>query len=95
MKKGKVFIVIGIIAVVLVLVFSLLLIPIPRRLKDGGTVEYNAVLYSVDKVNSIGFYGGNYVGTRVRVLFWTVYDDVEPDENEKAGEEKFIEEQQE
>ena len=58
--------------------------PIPVHYKDGGTVSYNAVLYSVTKVHSItGRYSedgelemGHKVGTRVRVLIFPVYDDV-------------------
>ena len=38
------------IAVVVALV---LLIPIPMRLKDGGSVVYQAVLYSVKDVHSL------------------------------------------
>lgn len=71
--------------VCLVLVALILLVPIPVHYKDGGTVSYNAVLYSVTKVHSIG--GGRYtadgelemgyeVGTSVRVLIFPVYDDV-------------------
>ena len=63
--------------VIIILTALMLLIPIPRRLKDGGTVEYNAVLYSVDKVHQLCRYGMYAKGTRVRILFWTVYDDVE------------------
>lgn len=63
--------------VIIILTALMLLIPIPRRLKDGGTVEYNAVLYSVDKVHQLCRYGIYAKGTRVRILFWTVYDDVE------------------
>ena len=29
----------------------ILLFPIPRQLKDGGTVEYHAILYSVKDVH--------------------------------------------
>ena len=72
MKKGiKILIILGIIITVL----GIALIPIRRNLKDGGTVEYNALLYSVHHVNSLDADGVN-VGTRVRVLFWTVIDDV-------------------
>lgn len=72
MKKGiKILIILGIIITVL----GIALIPIRRNLKDGGTVEYNALLYSVHHVNSLDVDGVN-VGTRVRVLFWTVIDDV-------------------
>ena len=37
----------------LVLLVLALLIPIPVRQKDGGTVEYKAVLYSVQDVHRI------------------------------------------
>ena len=70
--------------VCLVLVALVLLVPIPMHYKDGGTVSYNAVLYSVTKVHSItSRYAddgelemGYEVGTRVRVLIFPVYDDV-------------------
>ena len=76
-KKAK--IVIGLIVLALIL-----LVPIPVYYKDGGTVSYNAVLYSVTKVHSItSRYAddgelemGHKVGTRVRVLIFPVYDDV-------------------
>ena len=45
MKKG-----ITALAVILAVV---LLFPIPLRLKDGGTVVYQAVLYSVSDVHSL------------------------------------------
>ena len=78
MKKTKKVIVAAIILIVLLVA----LIPIPRSLKDGGTVEYNALLYSVHEVHSLNIDGGYDVGTRVRVLFWTVFDDVH-EENQK------------
>lgn len=57
---------------------AVLLIPIPIFFKDGGSVEYLAVLYSVTKVHQISMRGDGYeIGTQVRLLFWTVYDDVE------------------
>ena len=67
-----------------ILVALVLLIPIPVHYKDGGTVSYNAVLYSVTKVHSLiarngadgEFEAGYEVGTRVRVLIFPVYDDV-------------------
>ena len=68
----------------LVLVALVLLVPIPMYYKDGGTVSYNAVLYSVTKVHSITsrytddgeLEMGHKVGTRVRVLIFPIYDDV-------------------
>ena len=65
--------------IIVVVICAVLLIPIPVGYKDGGTVEYNAVLWSVRKEHSIftesPTYGYN-TGTVVRVMFWRVYDDV-------------------
>jgi len=69
----------------LVLVALVLLVPIPLRYKDGGTVKYSALLYSVTNVHSIitqygadGEYVDGYeVGTIVRVLGFEVYNDVQ------------------
>ena len=63
--------------IILILLLALLVMCIPRirRYKDGGTVEYKAILYSVQKVHSIS-YGSYAEGTKIRILFWTVYDDV-------------------
>ena len=65
-----------IIIVTVLVILAVSLIPIPRYLKDGGTVEYNALLYSVHQVHSLNLDGGYNVGTRVRVLFWKVFDNV-------------------
>ena len=46
MKKKK-------IIIVSIVVFALMLIPIPNRLKDGGSVEYKAVLYQYTKIHSL------------------------------------------
>ena len=73
-KKHKIFFIL--------LVCVVLLIPMPAWYKDVGTIKYTAITYSVTKVHSISSHQNGYnVGTRVRILFWTVYDDVkfEPD----------------
>lgn len=68
-KRIKVFIII--------LISAVLLVPLPVWYKDGGTVAYNAILYSVTKQHSLSSQGRGYdIGTRVRILFWEVYDDV-------------------
>jgi len=41
------------IAIGLALLMTILLFPIPLRYKDGGTVEYRAVLYSVYDVHRL------------------------------------------
>ena len=47
MKKIRLFL------IAILLILLVLLIPIPRHLKDGGTIEYKAVLYKVSNVHSI------------------------------------------
>jgi len=46
--KKKVLIIIVIVAIILILLF-----PIRLQLKDGGTVEYKALLYKVSKVHRL------------------------------------------
>ena len=38
---------------VIVIILLVLLIPIPMRLKDGGTIEYKALIYTVSKVHKL------------------------------------------
>ena len=68
-----------IVIVLAILLAILLLTPIPMRLKDGGTVVYNAVLYRVDKVHARNetFDDGHRDGTIVTVLGIEVYNNVE------------------
>ena len=52
-----------------VLLAIVLLVPIPMRLKDGGTVVYHAILYQVED---------EYLeGMIVRILGMEVYNSVE------------------
>ena len=41
------------IILIFVLLAVILLVPIPLRLKDGGTIEYRAILYKVSDVHSL------------------------------------------
>lgn len=57
----------------------ILLFPIPLHLKDGGTVEYKSVLYSVQKVHRLGAVdsGQEYLeGTVVKILGFEVFNNV-------------------
>ncbi len=66
--------------ILLILVVIAMLIPMYSGCKDGGTVSYDAVLYSVTQRHEIAVQEhrrGYYIGTEVRILFWQVYDDVE------------------
>ena len=47
MKKEK------IILIIVIVIFILMLIPIPVRLKDGGSVEYKALLYKYTKIHRL------------------------------------------
>ena len=40
-----------VIILVILIILLILLVPRPRYLNDGGTVEYQALLYKVSKVN--------------------------------------------
>ena len=64
-----------------VLLAIILLVPIPMRLKDGGTVVYHAVLYQVEDVHRLGAVdtaGDEYLeGMIVRILGMEVYNSVE------------------
>ena len=64
-----------------VLLAIVLLVPIPMRLKDGGTVVYQAVLYQVEDVHRLGAVdtaGDEYLeGMIVRILGMEVYNSVE------------------
>lgn len=63
--------------VLIVLICAILFFPVPTWYKDGGTVKYTSITYSVTKQHSISSQVRGYdVGTRIRVLFGMVYDDV-------------------
>ena len=73
MKKKNVYIVCVLLAIVL-------LIPIPLQLKDGGTVEYKALVYRVLKVHRLAPVesGKEYEeGIIIKVLGIEVYNNVE------------------
>ena len=56
------------------------LCPIPFHLKDGGTVEYRALLYSVSKIHRLNDLEAEdpfQKGTVVKVLGIELYNDVE------------------
>ena len=67
------------IAIGLILLVFILLLPIPRRYKDGGTVEYRALLYSVYDVYrlSIDPVGGYDEGLIVEVLGIEIFNNVD------------------
>ena len=68
----------GVLMIVSLLLAAVLLIPIPMRLRDGGSVEYRAILYKVVDMHSIDAQSpdGYIDGTVVEVLGMEVYRDV-------------------
>ena len=64
-----------------ILLAIVLLIPIPMRLKDGGTVVYRAVLYQVEDVHRLGAVDtaeDDYLeGMIVKILGIEVYNNVD------------------
>lgn len=74
MKKKKIAIIIT------AVIFIILLFPIKNQLRDGGTVIYNAVLYGITKEHSLKISdekSGYNIGTRIHILWFEVYNDVE------------------
>ena len=68
------------VAIVCILLAIILLIPIPLRLKDGGTVEYEALAYSVSRVHRLASVKAEKEyeeGIIIKVLGIEVYNDVE------------------
>ena len=41
------------ITILCIILICVLLIPIPMRLKDGGTVVYQAILYSIEDIHRL------------------------------------------
>ena len=72
MKKKTIIIVCVIIAVLV------LLVPIPMHLKDGGSVKYSALLYSVTDVHRMDPVTDGYEdGTIIKILGFEVYNNVQ------------------
>ena len=64
--------------IALIIIIAIILIPNPRYLNDGGTVEYKALLYNVTKLHKISEYSptGYDVGTKIEILGIEVYNDI-------------------
>ena len=68
-----------IIITICVLLVLVLLIPIPLRLKDGGTVVYQAVLYSIEDVHRLDHNSesGYIEGIVINILGFEIYNSIE------------------
>ena len=65
--------------IIIIIVLFILLFPLRLQRKDGGTVDYAAVLYGVTKMHAYHHEGeqlGLNVGVQIRILWFQVYDNV-------------------
>lgn len=58
----------------------ILLIPYPYQIKDGGSIEYRAVLYSVNDYHAMMPNDAIATGIVVKILGMKVYDNTNFDE---------------
>ena len=65
--------------IIVILIIIILLFPIPMRLKDGGSIRFQSVLYSVTKINRLNedIDSENIKGWEVEVLNMKVYRNIE------------------
>lgn len=63
----------------IITVLLVLLIPVPIKLKDGGTVEYKSLTYKISKVHKLNSNSktGYEEGVIVEIFGIKVYDSVE------------------
>lgn len=82
----KKILIIGIIIILLVL-----LVPIPRHLKDGGTIEFKAITYKIAKVHRLNDNNenGDDNGIKIEILGKEIFNNVsiEKEENEEKEQE--------
>lgn len=61
---------------VIIIALLILLFPLTFRYKDGGTVEYRALVYQVYNVHTLRMTGGYDEGTIIRILGFEVFNNV-------------------
>lgn len=66
-------------AAICILLVTVLLFPVPMRLKDGGTVKYRAALYCVSDVHRLSptEAGGYEDGLIIEILGMQVFNNVD------------------
>lgn len=65
-----------IVAVIIAVVLAILLVPCRLQYKDGGSIEYKAVTYSITKYHR-GPISGKYLdGRRIEIFGITLRDDL-------------------
>jgi hypothetical protein len=63
-----------IIRITIITIALILLFPIPLRYKDGGTVKYQAVLYSITDYHALKGVDSYDIGIEIKILGITVYE---------------------
>ncbi len=73
------------IIIVTIVIFIIMLIPFPRQLKDGGSLEYRAVLYNITKIHRLNIQSTNGYedGWKIEILGIVFYERYTYDEIEK------------
>lgn len=79
MKKEKKKITKSIILFFVILVLLLLLVPIPKKYKDGGSIDYNALLYQISVYHRLDLAceDGYRDGLEIKILGNTIYQKIE------------------
>ncbi|HBT18995.1 MAG TPA: hypothetical protein DEA52_02960 [Clostridiaceae bacterium] len=62
------------ISIIVIIIILILMFPIPIRYKDGGTVRYQAVLYSITNYHALRGVDGYDTGIEIKILGITVYE---------------------
>lgn len=77
---------------IFIVIILILLIPIPRHLKDGGTIEYQSLTYKISKVKRLTCLSGYEKGTIVEIFGIEIYNNVkeENDINSNESEENKV-----
>lgn len=60
--------------IIITLISLICLVPIKISYRDGGTIEYKALVYSVINHHSMRELNQYYVGLEVKILDFTVYE---------------------
>ncbi len=68
-----------IVIVIVIVVLLVLLVSIPMHLKDGGTIEYKALLYKVSKIHRLNpnSLTGYEEGTIIEILGVKIYEKID------------------
>ena len=83
MKKEKKRMTKRIILFLAIIVLLVLLVPIPKKYKDGGSVDYNALLYQIRVYHRLDLEckDGYRDGLEIKILGNTVYQKIEGKDN--------------